>query len=213
MPHELPVEVVLVEPMQPADLEEAAAVLSRAFANRTVPRPLPPDKRLQKKRRLDAIHRMMLGRLPGQTLVARKDGRIVGVMRIVKWPQCQVSPRQGLAMLPQMLAIKRLGSLRWLIARYVWWRHDPRRAHLHIDPLGVDTDLQGRGIGSQLLRRFCQLADEASLPGYLETDTPENVRLYERFGFQVTGKATIMGSTDWFMWRPAAGENPSMKTG
>ena len=213
MPHESPVEVVVVEPMQPADLEEAAAVLSRAFANRPFPRPLTPDKRLEKKRRLDAIHRMMLGRLPGQTLVARKDGCIVGVMRIVKWPQCQVSLRQGLAMLPLLIGIQRGASLRWLMARYVWWTHDPRRPHLHVDPLGVETDLQGRGIGSQLLRRFCEMADEASLPGYLETDTPENVRLYERFGFQVTGNATIMSSTDWFMWRAAAGHNPSTKTG
>jgi predicted N-acetyltransferase YhbS len=199
--------------MQPADLPEAAAVLNRAFGHRPVPRPLPAHKRLERERRLDAIHRAMLGRLPGQTLVARKEGRIVGVMRIVKWPQCQVTPRQGLAMLPSMLGLVRWDWLRWLMSRYVWWRHDPRRPHWHIDPLGVDTELQGRGIGSLLLRRFCELVDEASLPGYLETDTPDNVRLYQRFGFDVTGKATIMGRTDWFMWRPAAGEKRSTETG
>jgi GNAT superfamily N-acetyltransferase len=204
---------VVIEPMESADLVEAAAVVSRAFAYRPVPRPLPPDKRLEKERRLNPIHKAMLGRLPGQTLVARREGRIVGVMRIVKWPQCQVSPRQGLAMLPSMIGLVRWDWLRWQVCRYVWWRHDPRRPHWHIDPLGVETELQGRGIGSQLLRRFCELADEASLPGYLETDTPDNVRLYQRFGFEVTGKATIMGHTDWFMWRPAAGEKRSTRTG
>ncbi len=206
-------ESVVIDLMQPADLEEAAAVLSRAFARRRVPRALPADKQLQKERHLKAIHRVMLGRLPGQTLVARREGRIVGVMRIVKWPQCQMPLGQGLRMLPLMVSIKRGASLRWLWARYVWWRHDPRQPHWHIDPLGVETDLQGRGIGSQLLGRFCDLADEASLAGYLETDTPENVRLYERFGFRVTGKASITGQTDWFMWRDAAEGNRSTKAG
>ncbi|MBM4444657.1 MAG: GNAT family N-acetyltransferase [Chloroflexi bacterium] len=206
-------ESVVIETMGPADLAEATAVVNRAFGHRPVPRPLPSDKRLKRERRLDPIHRTMLGRLPGQTLVARKEGRIVGVMRVVEWPRCQVSPRQGLAMLPALIGVVRWDWLRWLICRYVWWRHDPRRPHLHIDPLTVDTELQGRGIGSQLLRRFCELADGTSLPGYLETDTPDNVRLYQRFGFEVTGKATIMGRTDWFMWRPAGGQKPSTNTG
>ena len=204
---ELPMEAVVVESMQPGDLVEAAAVLSRAFAYRPVPRALSAKRRLEKERRLTTVFRVMLGRLPGQTLVARKDQRIVGAMRIVKWPQCQISPRQGLMMLPLMLGIKRGASPRWLMARYVWWRHDPRQPHWHIDPLGVEPDLQGRGIGSQLLGRFCELADEALLAGYLETDTPENVRLYQRFGFVGTGKASIMGSTDWFMRRPATEGN------
>lgn len=200
-------EGIVVESMQPDDLMEAAVVLSRAFAYRPGPGALSPKRRLEKERRLTAIHRVMLGRLPGQTLVARKDHRVAGAMRIVKWPQCQVPPGQGLMMLPLMLSIKRGASLRWLLARYVWWRHDPRRPHWHIDPLGVDPQLQGRGIGSRLLGRFCEMADEGSLAGYLETDTQENVRLYQRFGFQVTGKASIMGDVDWFMWRPATEGN------
>jgi predicted N-acetyltransferase YhbS len=200
-------ESVVVELMQPADLMEAAVVLSRAFAYRPVSRALSEKRRLDRERRLTAVHRLMLGRLPGQTLVARKGQRIVGAMRIVQWPQCQISPRQGLLMLPLMLGIKRGASLHWLMVRYVWWRHDPRQSHWHIDPLGVEPDLQGRGIGSLLLGRFCELADEASLAGYLETDTPENIRLYQRFGFLATGKASIMGSTDWFMWRSATEGN------
>lgn len=203
-------EGIVVESMQPDDLMEAAEVLSRAFAYRPVPKALSAKRRLEKERRLNPVHMVMLGRLPGQTIVARRDRRIVGVMRIVKWPWCQVSPRQGLMLLPFMLGIKRGASLGWLMARYVWWRHDPRQPHWHIDPLGVEPDLQGQGIGSQLLGRFCELADEASLAGYLETDTPENVRLYQRSGFRVIGEASIMGRTDWFMWRTAtAGNRPA----
>ena len=113
-------ESVVIEPMGPADLVEAAAVLNRAFGHRPVPRPLPADKRLARERRLDAIHKTMLGRLPGQTLMARREGRIVGVMRIVEWPRCQVSPRQGLAMLPSMIGMVRWDWLRWLFPIPAW---------------------------------------------------------------------------------------------
>jgi len=75
--------------------------------------------------------------------------------------------------------------------------------HLHIDPLGVAPDLQGRGIGSQLLTEFCKVADDRSTAGYLETDTIRNVRLYQRFGFVVVSHASVLGHTDWFMWREA----------
>jgi hypothetical protein len=35
----------------------------------------------------------------------------------------------------------------------------------------------------------------------LETDKPENVRLYERFGFEVRCHAFVLGVQNWFMWR------------
>jgi ribosomal protein S18 acetylase RimI-like enzyme len=181
-----------------------AAVVGRAFAHQPVPEVMSAKKQLEKERRLIAIFRVMFGRAPGLTLVARKDRRVAGAMRIVKRPQCQLS---GLIMLPFMLAIERGGFLRWLMARYVWWRRDPHLPHWHIAPLGVEPDLQGLGIGSQLMARFCEMADEALTAGYLETDRPENVRLYQRFGFQVTGKASIRGHTNWFMWRPANKEH------
>lgn len=35
----------------------------------------------------------------------------------------------------------------------------------------------------------------------LETDKPENVRLYKRFGYHVTAEAEVLGVTSWFMTR------------
>jgi hypothetical protein len=37
---------------------------------------------------------------------------------------------------------------------------------------------------------------------YLETDKPENVRLYQRFGFRVIESADVLGVRNWFMSRP-----------
>jgi hypothetical protein len=36
---------------------------------------------------------------------------------------------------------------------------------------------------------------------YLETDRPENVRLYEKFGFVTTSEALVLGTPNWFMQR------------
>jgi hypothetical protein len=34
---------------------------------------------------------------------------------------------------------------------------------------------------------------------YLETDKEINVRFYERFGFEIVGKANVLGVPNWFM--------------
>ena len=54
----------------------------------------------------------------------------------------------------------------------------------------------------RLLESFCEHLDRLQAAGYLETDRPENVPLYERFGFSVIGEAPVYGARSWFMWRP-----------
>lgn len=56
--------------------------------------------------------------------------------------------------------------------------------HLYLGFMGTVPAQQGRGHGSRLLRRFCEIADERGLPAYLENSNPANLGLYERFGFQ-----------------------------
>ena len=66
---------------------------------------------------------------------------------------------------------------------------------------------QGRGLGGQLLRRLSARADAAALPVYLETDDPNNVPLYERFGYRVLtaeAPASLPTVTMWRMQREAA---------
>ncbi len=88
----------------------------------------------------------------------------------------------------------------------IWAKHDPKQPHWHLGPLVVLPERQGQGIGSRLLERFCGYVDQHGAAAYLETDKPGNVRLYERFGFSVTGEAPVYGTPTWFMWRPARRE-------
>ena len=78
----------------------------------------------------------------------------------------------------------------WLDA---WGKHDPDEPHVHLGPLGVDAHLQGQGVGSLILAEHCRRLDAAGILGYLETDKPDNVRLYERFGYVVTAEAPVIG--------------------
>lgn len=163
------------------------------------------------ERRVRILHRgfSRLLKLDGRPTVGAWDGhRLVGVAATAEPGHCQPSTSERLRLVPTFLmagrAVPRLG--RWMSA---WARFDPARPHSHLGPVAVDPDLQGRGIGSRLLADYCQRLDQRRMLSYLETDKPENVRLYERFGYQVTADAVVIGVTSWFMTRepmPRTGE-------
>jgi predicted N-acetyltransferase YhbS len=85
----------------------------------------------------------------------------------------------------------------------VWAKHDPDVPHWHLGPVAVDTHLQGRGVGSNLMRVFCAKMDAAEEDAYLETDKEINLPFYERFGFEVVGTEKVLGVPNWFMIRRA----------
>jgi predicted N-acetyltransferase YhbS len=84
-----------------------------------------------------------------------------------------------------------------------WAKRDPDEPHVHLGPVAVDVHLQGQGIGSLMMEQHCRQLDAAGEVGYLETDKLENVRFYERFGFEVVGEAPVIDVPNWFMRRPS----------
>jgi ribosomal protein S18 acetylase RimI-like enzyme len=65
----------------------------------------------------------------------------------------------------------------------------PTYPHWYLPWFAVDTALQGRGLGSQLMTPCLQIVDATHLPAYLETPNPRTVPFYQRQGFEVTGEA------------------------
>lgn len=83
------------------------------------------------------------------------------------------------------------------------WRH-PRERHYYVRDVGVHPDMQGKGLGSALLRPTLDRCDREGLPAYLEASSDRNAALYERHGFQVTGELRVGSSPPLrLMLRPA----------
>jgi ribosomal protein S18 acetylase RimI-like enzyme len=190
-----------------SEFEEVMGVLARGMRDN----PLhvaafgeDPERRVQRFRGL--MSAAFSVRDFSHTLVARReDGVIVGVCGMMPPGDCVPDFRQRLQLLPAVLHIgpRAAGrAMRWM---GVWGKHDPEERHWHLGPLAVDAYAQGRGVGSRLMQVFCAQMDAAHEDAYLETDKPENVRFYERFGFEVVGEKDVLGVPNWFMQRSRKG--------
>lgn len=138
----------------------------------------------------------------GRVFGAYEGDALVGVAAMVAPGHCQPRLRDKLGMLPILVrgrALRRLPQIRqWL---RIWARHDPLFDHWHLGPAAVDRTRQGQGIGSRLMAAICEQLDGHQGIGYLETDKPENVRLYRRGGFEVLAEQPVLGVGNWFMLR------------
>jgi ribosomal protein S18 acetylase RimI-like enzyme len=78
----------------------------------------------------------------------------------------------------------------------------PPVPHYYLGVIGMDPTMHGLGIGTRLLKSFCDLSasDRLSSGVYLETANPSNVRFYERAGFAVTGRGNLGSTTLWCMF-------------
>lgn len=65
----------------------------------------------------------------------------------------------------------------------------PTEPHWYLPWFGVKRELQGRGIGTRLMRRCLEVVDGSGVPAYLETPNARTVPFYERAGFSVIGVA------------------------
>jgi GNAT superfamily N-acetyltransferase len=78
-----------------------------------------------------------------------------------------------------------------------------REPHLYVPYVGVAPESQGNGLGTTLLGRTIERADEQGLPAYLEATSERNAALYARLGFEHLGPFTVLSSPPlWPMRRP-----------
>jgi ribosomal protein S18 acetylase RimI-like enzyme len=65
--------------------------------------------------------------------------------------------------------------------------------HYYLSAIGVAPGRQGQGLGSVLMQPMLGRADDQQLHCWLDTHREENVRLYERHGFQVARLTEVAG--------------------
>lgn len=80
----------------------------------------------------------------------------------------------------------------------------PPAPHYYLGVIGVHPEMHGRGLGTELLRSFCDRSrsDPLSSGVYLETAQESNLRFYERAGFVETGRGRLGHANLWCMYLP-----------
>jgi len=202
---------LVIRGLPEARLPEAVALLGRGMRdnpNNVAAFGADPDRRERCLRRLFAG--LFAAMRKQQPLCALNDGRLVGVGGVAPPGSCQPKGRERLRIAPSILPAGPRSALRVLRWTGAWAERDPREPHVHLGPLAVEPRLQGMGIGSRILAEHCGRLDELGQVGYLETDKPENVVLYERFGYEVIGEAEVIGVRNWFMLRRSEQRSPSL---
>lgn len=70
-------------------------------------------------------------------------------------------------------------------------KHMKGKLYIHFHMFAVAPEFQGRGLGGKLLRALIERSEQAGAFIYLETQTEDNVRMYEKFGFEVIEQRVV----------------------
>lgn len=197
---------------RPDEVPQAIAVVARAMSTSPMSTAVIHGDEARRVRYLTLFFtRLYKSARHQRPLVARLDGRVIASTNDLVGGACRFGARERLAAVPDLLRTPpaiTARSVRWLND---WEHRDPDSPHAHYGPFGVDPALQGRGIGSLVMAEYTRRLDAAAEDSYLETDKPENVALYSRFGFEVIDEAEVLGVANWFMWRRAGVDAPATR--
>jgi ribosomal protein S18 acetylase RimI-like enzyme len=193
---------IQIRPMSAGDMDAACELIGLAFADNPNTLGVAGGNQAKARQMTQAAVRVAkLGRKYSNVLIAEDGGRLVGVLNAVDWPHCQMSAGEKLKTVLVVLPAMGLALATQLKISNAWAKRDPRQPHWHLGPIAVRPEVQGSGVGKAMLASFLAMADEQTLPAYLETDVDRNVALYEKFGFKVIARETLMGIDNRFMWR------------
>ena len=186
--------------LEKSDFEEAIRVLSIAMEDNPINVAVFQGGAESVRKNLEKDFSGLFSELPGIVFTGKVDGQIVGIMRMRSCDGRQDINQNSNTDEPGDIGRRKAI---WLND---WESHDPPDPHWHLGPIGVLPDYQGKGIGTKLLRRFCQEVDACLAPAYLETDALQLVPYYERFSFKLVAESEIFGVKNSFMWRSTVRE-------
>lgn len=194
-------EEISIEPMKREEIPAVGQLVGRVMATTPIHAAVFGGNAEEVLLRQEEMFLLTFQHHPGQTFVTKRAGQIIGAYRMIKWPACQVTPDEARRVGPLMKKVLKdsLDRVREWVS--VWSAEDPPASHWHLGPIAVEARSQRQGIGSRMLEHFCRKVDQNREAAYLETDLAGNVRLYRRFGFNITREVDLFGVTNYFMWR------------
>jgi ribosomal protein S18 acetylase RimI-like enzyme len=92
-----------------------------------------------------------------------------------------------------------------LIREYVQktFKYRPKMPHFYINELAVSPEFQGKGYGKVLMEYAENITNKNPFSNgiALDTSNPENVKFYERLGYEVTKKFRFHGIKGYSMMK------------
>ena len=188
----------------PEDRDRVIAVFTRAFAGDAIVRFLFADDATWTDRAERFFGHYFDVRLAGGEISVCEDGAVVGASL---W-----NPPGGNRRGPEFVeehwqrtvvaAIDPDEVARYESFKKVLEAMTPEEPHWYLGLLGTEPDRQGAGVARALLTPMLARADADGLPVFLETGMPQNVAIYERFGFATTAESDVpSGPRVWGMVR------------
>lgn len=200
---------ITLRPMTTDDYSLVDGIFAEAFASNEITRLIIGTRDVRS--RLIRFNRTTVRGAQNRGTIATVDGRPAGAMIQAESPKCEPSGIASLRFIfDALLATRFRFALAGGISREASKNH-PEWPHRHLSVLGVIPEFQGTGVGSALLRQFCNEADVARSASYLETDSEAGKRLYERFGFQEVNRTNKDGMNFIYMWRAAVYTVPELR--
>jgi ribosomal protein S18 acetylase RimI-like enzyme len=202
-------EASAVRPLARGALDRATTTLARAFASDPMfvwmfPDPERRGRALQIFIRVPLEYGLRYGYVTesqdaGAVSIWVPPGRTVSMFGMIRSGMLKVPFGVGIRPFNQFVGAN-------AVMERIHKRH-VREPHWYLLVVGVDPALQGRGLGSTLIRDGLFKADQAGCPCYLETSDSRNVAFYERHGFKVLAEALLGagGPPAWGMRRDHAG--------
>lgn len=190
-------EMPAVVPLEPGQIDAAAAMLGRAFCGDPMSAYLFPDASTRQRRitwsmRCMTRFALRYGQVettPQVDALAgwfRSDVAQITTGRLLRCGMWAGAVRLGLGGLWRCFRVAR--------ATHAMQMPLKMPTHWHLLILAVDPARQRSGLGTRLLWRGLDRADREKMPCLLETTTEEAVRFYAKHGFHVAADAQVPGS-------------------
>jgi ribosomal protein S18 acetylase RimI-like enzyme len=113
---------------------------------------------------------------------------------------------RAIVMIRKLLSIGGVSCVRRCLATHRRMQaFHARSLHLYLFLIGVQPQVQRRGIGTQLITEGLRWADRDHRGVFVETSRESTLGFYRRFGFEVADVYDIEPGSPatWTLWRPA----------
>lgn len=182
-----------VEPVPASDREQASAVIVLAFITDPVARWVYPDP-------LDHLRYFpeLVESFAGGAFEHGTGYHVDGFSGAALWLPPDVHPDEDAVgtLLQRTVPERNQEEVFSLLEQMDVYR--PPEPHWYLPLIGVDPAKAGRGYGSALLEHALASCDRENKPAYLDSTSPRNVPLYERYGFEQIGTVQVGSSPPAF---------------